>query len=65
MARDRLKIGEALKRVSLGYFQTNDTGAILNAITTGLATLKIECGFIPYNCLHIFVLKAARQLSAI
>ena len=40
VARDRLKIGEALKRVSLGYFQTNDTGAILNAITTGLATLE-------------------------
>ncbi|MCR4688679.1 MAG: ABC transporter ATP-binding protein/permease, partial [Saccharofermentans sp.] len=40
VARDRLKIGEALKRVSLGYFQSNDTGTILNAITTGLATLE-------------------------
>ena len=40
VARDRLKIGEALKRVSLGYFQTNDTGAILNAITTGLEHWK-------------------------
>lgn len=39
-ARDRLAVGEALKRVSLGYFQQMDTGHILNSITTGLHTLK-------------------------
>lgn len=40
MARDRLAIGEALKRVSLGYFQKVNTGNILNSITTGLQTLE-------------------------
>ncbi|MDO5377910.1 MAG: ABC transporter ATP-binding protein [Clostridia bacterium] len=40
VARDRLAIGEALKRVSLGYFQQMDTGSMLNAITTGLNTLE-------------------------
>lgn len=39
-AKDRLAIGEALKRVSLGYFQQNSTGSILNSITTGLNVLE-------------------------
>ena len=39
-ARDRLAIGDALKRVSLGYFQSISTGNILNSITTGLSTLE-------------------------
>lgn len=39
-ARDRLAIGDALKRASLGYFQTVSTGNILNSITTGLSTLE-------------------------
>ena len=39
-ARDRLAIGDALKRVSLGYFQTVSTGNILSSITTGLSTLE-------------------------
>ena len=39
-ARDRLAIGDALKRVSLGYFQKISTGNILNSITTGLSTLE-------------------------
>ena len=40
VARDRLAIGDALKRVSLGYFQEMDTGHILSSITTGLTTLE-------------------------
>lgn len=40
VAKDRLTIGDALKRVSLGYFQKNSTGDILNSITTGLNTLE-------------------------
>lgn len=40
VAHDRLEIGEALKRVSLGYFQQADTGNILNFITTGLHSLE-------------------------
>ena len=39
-ARDRLAVGDALKRVSLGYFQQVGTGNILNSITTGLSTLE-------------------------
>ncbi len=39
-ARDRLAVGDALKRVSLGYFQQTSTGNILNSITTGLGTLE-------------------------
>ena len=39
-ARDRLAIGDAMKRVSLGYFQQVSTGNILNSITTGLSTLE-------------------------
>ena len=39
-ARDRLAIGNAMKRVSLGYFQQVSTGNILNSITTGLSTLE-------------------------
>lgn len=40
VAKDRLAIGDAMKRVSLGYFQQNSTGNILNAITTGLNVLE-------------------------
>ena len=39
-ARDRLAVGDALKRVSLGYFQQVSTGSILNSLTTGLSTLE-------------------------
>jgi len=64
VARDRLWIGEALKRVSLGYFQTNDTGAILNAITTGLSTLEnmgirmvdsFIGGYLNFLCILLFL----------
>ena len=40
IARDRIAVGDALKRVSLGYFQNMNTGTILNSITTGLHTLE-------------------------
>lgn len=39
-ARDRLAVGNALKRVSLGYFGQVSTGNILSSITTGLSTLE-------------------------
>ena len=39
-ARDRLAVGDALKRVSLGYFADVSTGNILSSITTGLGTLE-------------------------
>ncbi len=39
-ARDRLAVGDALKRVSLGYFGQISTGSILNSITSGLSTLE-------------------------
>lgn len=40
IARDRLAVGDAMKRVSLGYFQNMNTSTILNSITTGLHTLE-------------------------
>ena len=40
VAKDRLAVGDALKRVSLGYFQQNSPGNILNSITTGLNLLE-------------------------
>lgn len=39
-ARDRLEIGDAMKRVSLGYFAQVSTGNIQSSITTGLSTLE-------------------------
>jgi len=39
-ARDRLAIGDAMKRVSLGYFSEVSTGNILSSVTTGLNTLE-------------------------
>lgn len=39
-ARDRLAVGDALKRVSLGYFSEVSTGNILGSITTGLGMLE-------------------------
>ena len=74
VARDRLKIGEALKRVSLGYFQTNDTGAILNAITTGLATLEnmgirmvdgFVGGYLNFLCILLFLIATVPECALI
>ncbi len=74
VARDRLKIGETLKRVSLGYFQTNDTGAILNAITTGLATLEnmgirmvdgFVGGYLNFLCILLFLLFTVPECALI
>ena len=65
VARDRLAIGEALKRVSLGYFQQVNTGNILNAITTGLHTLEnmgmrmvddFVGGYLNFLCVFLFLL---------
>ncbi|MCR5742188.1 MAG: ABC transporter ATP-binding protein/permease [Lachnospiraceae bacterium] len=74
VARDRLWIGEALKRVSLGYFQINDTGAILNAITTGLATLEnmgirmvdnFIGGYLNFLCILLFLFGIIPQCALI
>lgn len=43
IARDRLAVGDALKRVSLGYFQNMNTGTILNSITTHDAECALAC----------------------
>ena len=64
-ARDRLAVGDALKRVSLGYFQTMSTGNILNSITTGLSTLEnmgirmidnFVGGYLNFLCIFLFLL---------
>ena len=64
VARDRLVIGTALKRVSLGYFQEKDTGTVLNSITTGLYTLEnmgmrmidtFVGGYLSFFCIFILL----------
>ena len=64
VARDRLAIGTALKRVSMGYFQEKDTGTILNSITTGLYTLEnmgmrmidtFVGGYLSFFCIFILL----------
>lgn len=64
-ARDRLAIGEALRRVSLGYFQQVNTGNILNSITTGLHSLEnmgmrmvdtFVGGYLNFLCIFLFLL---------
>lgn len=41
-AKQRIKIGDILKRVSLGYFQENSVGNILSAVTTELSALEYQ-----------------------
>lgn len=41
-AEERLKIGNVLKRVSLGYFSKNSSGDILTAITGDLSSLELQ-----------------------
>ena len=64
VARDRLAIGDILKRVSLGYFQKVNTGEILNSITTGLHTLEnmgirmvdnFVSGYLNFLCILISI----------
>ncbi len=64
VARDRLVIGDMLKRVSLGYFQKVNTGDILNSVTTGLHTLEIMGirmvdnfvgGYLNFICILIWI----------
>lgn len=64
-AKDRLAIGDALKRVSLGYFQQTSTGNILNSITTGLSVLEnmgirmidnFVGGYLNFLCLFLCLL---------
>lgn len=74
VARDRLAIGDALKRVSLGYFQKLDTGNILNSITTGLSALEAmgirvldTCigGYLNYFCIFLFLLLVNWKIALI
>lgn len=41
-AKQRVEIGDILKRVSLGYFAKNSTGDIVTALTTELSTLELH-----------------------
>ncbi len=74
VARDRLAIGDILKRVSLGYFQKMNTGDILNSITTGLHTLEIMGirmvdtfvgGYLNFLCILIWITVFNPMLSLI
>ena len=64
-ARDRLKVGDALKRVSLGYFGKVSTGNILSSITTGLSTLEnmgirmidnFVGGYLNFTCIFLWLM---------
>lgn len=74
VARDRLAIGDALKRVSLGYFQQMNTGNILNSITTGLHTLEnmgmrmidtFVGGYLNFLCIFLCLLVISPVVSLI
>ena len=41
-AKQRIQIGDILKRVSLGYFQKNNAGDILSTVTTELSSLEYQ-----------------------
>ncbi|RAV05545.1 ABC transporter ATP-binding protein [Paenibacillus sp. YN15] len=40
-AEERIKIGDILKRVSLGFFDRNQTGGLLGAVTTDMAFVEM------------------------
>lgn len=74
VARDRLAVGDALKRVSLGYFQQKNTGNILNSITTGLHTLEnmgirmidnFVGGYLNFLCIFLCLLAINPLVSLI
>ncbi|MDO4168948.1 MAG: ABC transporter ATP-binding protein [Lachnospiraceae bacterium] len=74
VAKERLAIGEALKRVSLGYFQQADTGNILNSITTGLHSLEnmgmrmidsFVGGYLNFLCIFLCLLYFSPYVSLI
>ena len=74
VARDRLAVGDALKRVSLGYFQQVNTGNILSSITTGLHTLEnmgirmidnFVGGYLNFLCIFLCLLVVNPLVSAI
>ncbi len=74
VARDRIAIGDAMKRVSLGYFQQMNTGNILNSITTGLQTLEsmgirmidnFVGGYLNFICIFLFLLAVNPKVALI
>ena len=74
IARDRLAVGDALKRVSLGYFQNMNTSTILNSITTGLHTLEgmgirmidnFVGGYLNFICILLWLFYIKWQIGLI
>lgn len=74
VARDRLAVGDALKRVSLGYFQNMNTGTILSSITSGLNTLEnmgirmadaFIGGYLNFICVLLFLLFVKPEIPLI
>ncbi len=74
VARDRLAIGDALKRVSLGYFQKMNSGNILSAITTGLYSLEnmgmrmldnFVGGYLNFLCILMCLIFVSPKISLI
>ncbi len=74
VARDRLELGDLLKRVSLGYFQKVNTGDILDSITTGLHTLEnmgirmvdnFVGGYLNFLCIFLWIAVINPRVSLI
>lgn len=74
VSRDRLAIGDLLKRVSLGYFQKVNTGDILSSITTGLHTLEnmgirmvdnFIGGYLNFFCIFLWIAVINLRVSLI
>jgi ATP-binding cassette subfamily B protein len=74
VSRDRLAIGDLLKRVSLGYFQKVNTGDILSSITTGLHTLEnmgirmvdnFIGGYLNFLCIFLWIAVINLRVSLI
>ena len=74
VARDRIEVGNVLKRVSLGYFQKVNTGTILSSITTGLNTLEnmgiriidtLISGYLNFICVLICLFFVKPEIAAI
>lgn len=74
VSRDRLAIGDLLKRVSLGYFQKVNAGDILSSITTGLHMLEnmgirmvdnFIGGYLNFLCIFLWIAVINPRVSLI
>lgn len=58
ISEQRLKIGETLKRVPMGFFNTNNLGEITATVTTDLSFIEMYCMFILDKVINGFIAAA-------